>query len=233
MKPSNIQDYRIYTTENIKDYYSQRNNVYDPRNTCNVTSMIKACTAMSKYVLPEVYDNKGNRIAQPEDRLYYICNHNEMVLNYYKEKYPELYNDYINKKGDYFNPNEVHDVLSYATNIFLDMNPNNHKYKKGDKYTYFSTNTPIALITLDIFNRKPVVISGKFNGLNHVITVVGYAVKNGVTNDENYYIVHDPYGETYNYKNFDGHDVWLSQKQFINDIKPLGDKTVKWAHRFC
>jgi len=234
MKPSDITDFKIYLTYNADDYYSQRNNQYDPNNTCNVTSMIKACSSMNKYELPDVYDEQGNKIMQPEDRLYYICNHNPQVLDYYKERYPDLYSDYINKtEGCYF-PNEIHDVLSYATNLFLDMSEYNRKYKMGDKYTQFSTNVPLGLILFDIFSKKPVVMSGRFNGLNHVVTLIGYAINDKQIPMEERFIIQDPYGETYNYRNnHDGRQVWLTREQMVNDFKPLGNSSVKWAHRFC
>jgi hypothetical protein len=148
---------------------------------------------------------KGN-YEQPEDNLRYFIEtvHGEAPTNHYP--------------------------LSEFTNKWL-----------GRKVTYFSTSVPVKDIINDLKKNLPVVLSGTFPGypnklaepLGHIVTLVG-AVWDG--NDEkkdpDQFIIDDPYGNTLDNWRGSGNDVYLPLNLFIEWMKPINVRTVKWAHRF-
>lgn len=80
--------------------YSQRNNELLPTSACNVTAMCQALH-IGGYTFP-----KG-KYAQEEDNLMYFILHDSRVQSFYKSI------------GSTANPYEIHEVLCYATNLWM------------------------------------------------------------------------------------------------------------------
>src|SRR5574344_1336722 len=141
------------------------------------------------------------------------------------------------KKGCY-TPNEIHAVLAYAVNQWL-----------GTSADTFRTDISISEMKDIIINKTlPIVISGCFAGLNHIINLVGFAfaatpeaIKD--CNNADYIpfvcgtypvvnvIYDDPYGKTGEYdNNLSGNYVYVPYDKFISDVKPLGNAAMKWGH---
>ena len=78
-----------------KTNYSQVNNVIEGNSACNVTSMVQALDYMG-YKLPE--DELFPQFKQTEDKLMYFCKTDKDVLNFYKEKMPAMYNQFIKER---------------------------------------------------------------------------------------------------------------------------------------
>lgn len=177
----------INVSEN-KCNYSQRNNKIDPCSTCGTTNMIQALDYCG-WEFP-----KDNTLTQPEDCFTKFCRSNDEVLEYYKTKYPSMYNNWMQEsfklfgKGksinetnfksliksnniwkehfpESFPPNEVHDVLNFAANKWLG-------YDK-DEITYFKENSTEEEIDKSLLDGRPVVSSVKFGNWGHIITIVG------------------------------------------------------------
>ena len=220
----------IFNISEGKGNYSQRNNEIDPHNTCGPTNMVQAMDYMG-YKLPNIFPN----YEQYDDKFTNFCLVDKRVLEYYKKNFKSYYEKWIVKADGYYNPFEIHDVLSYAANLFL-----------GFDATSFSAKCPIYdIIEEVVIHNRPVVTSGCFAGLNHIVTIVGFEF------DKTYYdlnkkrkdwvktaiplnvIIDDTYGQTYNYKaGKSGNDTVITWKQFIDDVKPLKDSKVKYAHKF-
>ena len=208
------------------NYYSQRNNQIDPMNSCATTSMIQALE-IAGYSFPDILPN----YRQPEDKLIYFIRHDKRVLAYWKSIDPNGYNAWASKTGCYFEPNEVHAVLSYGTNLFM-----------GKTVTKFSTGVSLDSIVREILGKqKPCVMSGNFGGLNHVVTLVGCVIpkktyknkklENMKFKDVKYFIIDDTFGETGNYRSGKkGNDILISPERFIAEFKELGNSRYKWCH---
>ena len=231
----------IFDVSEGKVNYSQRNNQYRYANNkatvnaatmCNVTSMCMALDYAGFHFPSGIYE-------QPEDNLANFLLNDKQVEDYYKAKMPAMYADFKNGRPGCYTPNEVHAVLAYGTNLWL-----------GTDAVTFSTNVRIDDIKEEILtNRRPVVISGIFNGLHHIVCLVGlvYNVPDdivdmplskriGYIKDNNIepveIIVDDPWGNPLkDYKvGVTGNNVHLPYSFFISDIKPLNNDSCKWAH---
>lgn len=238
----------IINVSDGKVNYSQRNNQYIHRNSrgeidvkastmCNVTSIVMAAE-YNGWKLP-----KG-KFAQPEDNFADFLMNSVDVDLFYKTKMPSLYADYKAEKRDdkgrpaYYTPNEIHAVLAHAFNLWIGCSTADtfRDYVKLDE-----------IIDLLLQNRA-LVISGNFNDLGHIVTLVGceYTVAhsdvfnvesalkfikdNNIRPDN--WIIDDPYG---NYKlgypaNASGNDIRVPHADFVKIIKPCGDNLAKWAH---
>ena len=231
---------RINISERYKNR-SQRDNKVKPLDTCNVTSMINALTYMGySEDFPDISTSK-DKLSQPEDRLAEFFLSNEDILNKYKEDFPNYYKDFINKTTGYYNPFEIHEILSYGTNLWM-----------GKEVTKFSEYMTLNAIVKELVAGRPLVVSGKFkvekpNGdstyYNHIVTLVGFEADNGydtgdLINDPSkidYFLLDDSYGKTGEYYSKktvdDGNDVRLNFLEFVTQIKTLNSPT-KWAHIF-
>ena len=216
----------VYNLSKPENYYSQRNNELDPMNTCSTTAMIQALE-IAGYQFPDIFPN----YKQPEDKLTYFIRNDSRVLSYWKTLDFVSYNNWCTRTGNYYQPNEIHAVLSYGTNLFM-----------GKVVTRFIGGYSIDSIVQELLvKEKPCVMSGRFSGLNHIVTLVGCAVKEKVLtkkkienirfDDIEYFLIDDTYGETGNYKqNKYGNDVIITPKRFLNEFKDLSNKTKKWCH---
>jgi len=224
--------FAVFNVSENKANYSQRNNLYRFQNKnakenwatmCNVTSMCMAAD-YTGYKFP-----KGE-FDQPEDNLGKFMITNPEVDAFYKEKMPAMYTAYKNGDKDCYTPNEVHAILSFGFNKWIGCNA-----------TEFSMGIPIHSIISEIVdNSHPVVLSGKFGNLFHIVCLVGLKVPvskiaDGIKFDDVVeFIIDDPYGDYHDgYTNGkEGNDVHVSKADFISIFKPFNDENVKWGHLF-
>ena len=235
-----------------KANYSQRNNQYIHKNKkgmidvqgstmCNVTSI---CMALdyNGWQFP-----KGP-FAQPEDNLCKFLMESKEVDEYYKKVSPNLYKDYKDCKTktvgnkvvlDYYTPNEIHLVLAYATNLWL----------KSEADSYSDT-VDIFDIISELLEGRSCVISGNFNGLGHIVTLVGcewnvdspksnvYDLLKFICEKKvlpNRFIIDDPYGKWNAAKGYasgeSGNNSLLTRDEFMKMIKPENNQKVKRCHK--
>lgn len=220
---------------------SQRNNEVKPFDTCNVTSMINALTYLGYAEdFPGINTSEG-KFEQAEDRLAEFFLTNEEILTKYKKEFPNYYKDFINKTKGYYNPFEIHEILSFGTNLWM-----------GKKVTEFSEYLTLNNMIRELLAGKPLVVSGRFkvikpNGdhtfYNHIVTLVGFEADEGYNSGDllndpskiNYFILDDSYGKTGEYytksSESDGDNVKLTFMEFVHQIKTI-DSPTKWAHTF-
>lgn len=243
----------IINVSDNKENYSQKNNQFiheimwngktvadvKASTMCNVTSI---CMALdyNGWVFPDL-----GKWKQPEDALGDFIMKSAEVDEYYKTKMPALYKDYATKKChekdgkvivDYYTPNEVHAVLAYGVNKWL-----------GCEVDTFKENADIFDILKELINGKACVISGVFNGLHHIVTLVGaewllngysgnvYGAINSIAEAKKMpqtIIIDDPYGDfRQGYKTgFSGNDIKIPFNDFIKMIKPVGNAKIKMCH---
>lgn len=209
-----------------KQVYSQRNNQLRPGISCNVTSMVMMLS-YAGYSFP-----KG-KYSQPEDNLLDFLLTDEGVNKYYKKIDPHSYKKYINSDKDpevSFPPNEVHTVLSEGTNLWM-----------KSKCTVFYERRLITDLLYQLILGRASVISGVFNGLHHVVTLVGFVTQqdpNTVVSVKDIHvpyiqsiIIDDPYGDyRTSYVSTKGDNVELSWSDFVEIVKPQKETLVKRAH---
>lgn len=236
-----------------KANYSQRNNQYTHKansldvndvtasTMCNVTSLCQSGD-YNGYIFP-----KG-KYSQPEDNFADFIMNSKEVDDYYRIHCPALYNDYVvgkhsTKNGktviEYYTPNEVHCVLAYAFNQWL-----------GFTADTFKENAPIMDIVNELIEGRSCVISGVFNRLHHIVSLVGCEWKfNNAPEDNEYrlienikknkilptkFIIDDPYGKwnaPNGYKSgLSGNNAELTRDQFFEMIKPVNNKSIKYCH---
>lgn len=236
-----LNGYYVYNISENMESWSQRKSIYtythkdfksNAFSFCNVTMMTMALDYigyLKKY--ESRYINIYPELPRFPDKLAKFIFENKQVLDFYEKNCPTLYKDFKDGKKDAYGPNEIHQVLSYGTNLFLNCGI----------ITQFSTNINFIEIINDIiYNSVPVGISGKFSGLNHIVLVVGVAYKSldgsnkpGIFQKPDYFIIDDPYGKTYEYsKGLSGNDVWIPFKLCEQDFKSLDNPSSKFAHRF-
>lgn len=236
-----INGYYVYNMSDGKSNWSQKKSVYEYKNNeyksnwysfCNVTMMAMALDYLG-YL--DKYDVRI-KATYPEikrfpDKLAKFMFEDNKVLEFYQRVDPYDYINFITGKKNATGPNEVHQVLSYGTNLFLGVG----------NITQFSTSVHWSDIIGDVvYDSLPVGISGKFSGLNHIVLLVGVAYKTleggdrpGLLQVPDYLIVDDPFGKTYEYsKNLSGNDVWIPFTKCITDFKSLTNPMFKFAHRF-
>lgn len=239
----------IINVSDNKENYSQRNNKYVHINkkgvkdvysltTCNGTSICQALD-FNGWIFP-----KSEKWNQPEDSLVESIMTSPEVDARYKAKMPGLYKDYkeckMTKDGkpDYYTPNEIHDLLAFGTNQWLGCS----------SAVRFVENADIWDIIRELVNGRACVISGRFNGLNHIVTLVGCVwnfkevpksslnktISSLISNRTmpTGFIIDDPYGDFHKgYKQgYSGNDIEMTTEEFYANIKPLGNTQVKMCH---
>lgn len=235
------KNYYVYNISSGMENWSQRKSQYVYKNKdfisnaysfCNVHMMTMALDYLG-YL--NKYSSKFNDIypilPRFPDKLAKFLFEDKRVLDFYKSIDPIDYKNFRNGVKNASGPNEIHQVLSFGTNLFLGLG----------NVTQFSTNVSWFDIVNDIvYDSLPVGISGKFSGLNHIVLVVGVAYselgegnKPSLTQQPDYLIVDDPFGKTYEYsKGLSGNDVWIPFDKCIKDFKNLNNVKYKFAHRF-
>lgn len=220
-----------------KENYSQLNNEINPKNTCNTTSMVMALDYMG-YKFPD-YDSEYK---QPEDQLTEFCLTSPVVREFYGKLSPTMYNQWIEEMAENekkyssikdfkfdksYPPNEVHAVLSFATNKWLGV----------ENATNFRMDLTIEDITKELIDRKPVVVSVKFGKLNHILTLTGVKIER---NDESWtpisFYADDTYGKfdfrtgKYN-MSVSGNNCEMFAADLVPCMKAIGS-SLKWGHLF-
>lgn len=172
--------------------YSQRNNVVIPNSSCGPTNMIQALEYSGWQWDNDIYPE----LKQPEDKLTKFTRTNPDVLEYFEKNYPVYYKNWkaeanrlAIKQGkeywqveciDAYSPNELHDVMSYAANLFVGFKPEECKKASTRPVTRFYCSFTESNVVLSLLGKRPVVTSvDPFKrGGGHYITIVGF-----VTND--------------------------------------------------
>jgi len=198
------------------DYHTQRNNLIDPTDTCNVTSMINALKA------------SGIRIpvteGQPEDTLAKILGSKEAKDKLAKE-FPSMAS---------MPPREVHAMLSWAVNEKL----------VGAKVTTFASSVSLQEILFRIAkHRAASVVSTTMTRRGHLVAVVGFSSTQSIDEIKNpatvalkqvrrIYLL-DSWGDwSACYEaGSSGFCVGISTQEFMAMAKPVAAER-KWAHLF-
>jgi hypothetical protein len=155
---------------------------------------------------------------------------------------PALWQEWQDGRKDALPPNQVHEILAYAANLWY-----------GYSILKFRVDLPITeLIRQVTIEGCPVVMSGtvpkdskKTGTLNHVVVLVGaiFNAKSILTGKEvdaekiknvtpESLIFDDPWGnfiDGYD-KSTNGNDVVCPYDLFLKYFKPIGDNRVKWGH---
>jgi hypothetical protein len=230
--------------------YSQRNNEYvlsrkvnivNSTNVCNVTSM---CMGAS-YAGWRFPDKPYPQYKQEEDRLAAFCLSDKRVSAYYKKLYPTWWKEWDEDKKDALPPNQVHEVLAYATNLWFGTNV----VKFNEKLTM------VDILNEILVNNLPIVVSGSLprksdskEYINHIIVLVGVIFKEEdfikradpavsveyfSSKNPSHLIFDDPWGnfmEGYE-KLKSGNDVVCPYNQAFSYLKPV-NSYFKWGHTF-
>ena len=242
VKLSNGKKYWVYNVSDGFDNYSQLNSKYNFVNKniksnsytfCNVHMMAMGLiySGYEKRLAAE-YNAKYPELTRLPDKLAKYIFEDPEMNKYFKKRFPNYYKKFkAGNDKDAVCPNEIHNLLNWAANKFLDIGV----------ATYFSTHTPWENIIEDIiYNGTPVGVSGIFNNLNHIVLVVGVAYdcledqnEPGKCQEPSYLIIDDPYGKTYEYeKGLSGNDVWIPFNKCVSDFKPINNPNFKMTHRF-
>lgn len=126
-------------------YFSQRDNNYEPNGTCNVTSL--AMTLAHHGVRPKDPAN------QLEDELFHRLQQPD-ARAYFEKNYSWA-------KDQGFNPRNVHGMLLWLAREY------------GFKAA-FTWNATLKELDDHLNNHGPVILSGKFTGSGHIVTLVGF-----------------------------------------------------------
>lgn len=242
-----------------KDYenYSQRNNEIDSANVCGPTNFIQAL----EYSGWQWNNAMFPQFAQPEDKLTYFCRTSPDVLKYYETKYNNMYKNWraeadklAKETGkeywqvsckDTYPPNELHDVMSYAVNLFIGYKPEEIKALGKRPVTRFYNEFEEWEVFWSLKKRLPVISSVdpfKRDG-GHYITIVGVTLKKDIPISElnkmecskdsvmkvanliDEYIIDNTYGK-FDFKNkkylaVSGNDEHIKREKFLEIVKPV------------
>lgn len=224
----------INVSKNFKNY-SQKNNEISPHTSCGPTNMIQGLV----YSGWNWDNNLLSELKQPEDKLTKFCRTNINVLNYYKLHYKNLYFNWIaeaeriaNENGkelwevdtiNSYSPNEIHDVMNYATNLFIGYTAQeveNMEKETGKRpVVNFENYFNIGKVKYQLEIGLPVVTSVSFNGNGHYVTVVGF------DNKKKTIIIDNTYGkfnfEKMRYENVPGDNEEIKEEVFLKMVKPV------------
>lgn len=237
------------------DNYSQRNNEIDSANACGPTNFIQALD-YAGWVLDESF---LPQFKQPEDKLMYFTRTSKDVLDYYKLHYRAMYNNWIaeatenakiQKKEIWqvackkaYPPNEVHDVMSYAVNLFVGYSAEELASMKQRPVTRFYNAFNEYDLVWQLAKKKLPIISSVDpfkRGGGHYITIVGLVADDGFAIPSSYdevlnkkieiskissYIIDNTYGKfdfmNKKYVAVSGNDEKIERAQFLDIIKPV------------
>jgi hypothetical protein len=235
------REYFVYNVSKNMSNFSQLKSKYvytkndfkaNGYSFCNVTTIGMGLSYLGyENKLKDQLANIYPELDRLPDKLAKFMFEDQRVLDFYKSKFSNYYAKFDAGEKDAYGPTEIHTVLSFATNLFLNCG----------NVTYFSTNTSWVEILYDLlYKNSPVGISGKFNQYNHVILLVGCAyktlsdnIKPGIYQQPDFLIVDDPFGKTYEYeKGLSGNDIWIEFDKCVEDFKNVDDKIFKFSHRF-
>ena len=233
----------IFNVSDNLDNYTQKNNEYTEKlanrkvnwaTVCNCTSIAMALY-YNGYKFPTA---ESDKFPQPVDRLTKFIMESKEVDAYYKDHMPAMYADYKKGLKDCYTPNEIHSCLELGTNLWM-----------GTTCDTFRMDVSLSeLKKILIVDNMATVISGKFNKYNHIVCLVGASYSETEELDKALdsgnmdlflstqpidFIVDDPYGAVcIGHPELPGNDIHIPYLDFINEIKPLGNPSIKWAHVF-
>ena len=229
------KDALIFNASSNLANYSQRNNEYIDEITnknialsmCNITSY---CMAYS-YIGGK-FPNKSKKYTQEEDKALEFIRRDKETLKYYERILPVYYNSWKYNEKDNYPPEQIHAVLSFGFNRYVEYNASS-----------FNEKADVDNIIKEIINNNhPVVMSGKFGKFNHIVCLVGIVAKKEILNHLgersllkyiDSFIIDDPYGDYHDaYKTTKGNDIIMSKEDFITIFKPVDDKDIKMCHYF-
>ncbi len=205
---------RINVSES-KPYYSQRNNKIRPGSSCNVESAASFITNNEKV---KPFCPKSTQLG---DFL--------MATLLGKQGYDKMFEVAESLYPDYA-PNEVHSCLEWAINKVV-----------GKSIASFKTNWSLEDLIFSLVKGKSVIVSGKFNNLHHIVSLVGFESTQesimSATSPKDIeiakvkkFIIDDPWGKAESgYLDHNGNDIEMSYSEFINTLKPQGLLS-KWGH---
>ena len=246
--------------------YSQRNNVITPNVACGPTNFIQAL----EYAGWSWDDSLFPELKQPEDKLCKFARTDKDVLAYYEKHYGPMYRNWIaessalakQQRKKYWEvnciksypPNEVHDVMSYAVNLFigytadelakLNRRPVTRFYEELDEYEIIwqiCKGLPVVS-SVDPFKKKE----------GHYITIVGFVADDSFEKPQSYddvkfkridlskikeYIIDNTYGK-FDFKNkkyiaVSGNDEHIDRNKFLDIVKPVSHYFTKGAATCC
>lgn len=249
-----------------KDSYSQRNNEIDSANVCGPTNFIQALT----YAGWQWDNSLFPQFKQPEDKLTYFCRTNDDVLDYYKSHYLNMYNNWWAESHDNakaqkkeywqvackntYPPNELHDVMSYAVNLFLGYSAKDLLKLKRRPVTRFYNEFDIYEVIWQLCKGLPVISSvDPFKrGGGHYITIVGYVAEDDFQSPESYdqvknkaidigkikeIIIDNTYGKfdfiNKKYLVVSGNDEHIETYKFMDIVKPVSHYFSAGAAAVC
>lgn len=252
-----------------KDFsnYSQRNNEIIPNSSCGPTNMIQAL----EYAGWEWDNSMFPEFKQPEDKLTKFTRTNKDVLAYYEKCYYNMYKNWITEAKklakeqkkeiwqvdckDSYAPNEVHDVMSYAVNLFIGYTAKELSKLAKRPVTRFYNEFDEADVVNSLVRGKPVVSSVDFRNCGHYVTIVGFiaeddfdedvakaAMANPAAAKENCkkiktYIIDNTYGKfdfvSKKYIAVSGNDEEIERGQFLSIVKPVTHYFSKGAATCC
>ena len=185
----------------------------------------------------EDYEFPAGRFKQPEDNLCAFIYEEPAVMECYKRLYPGLAAAFERGDTNATQPNLMHDVNVFATNLWMKQN-----------VISFRTNRTIRSIIDECIHNRPVVLSGTYpykylNGttgtLGHINVIAGVRFPEFVKTVEQAFqtmpetfIIDDPYGD---YSNNFGptskrNDIEMPYKDFIRLQKDLNNDSTKWGY---
>lgn len=214
---------------------SQRNNEILPSVACGPTNMIQAL----EYTGWEFDQRKFPELKQPEDKLMKFTRTDERVLKYYETKYKNMFLNWqeeaksLKKENEELwqvdcpranAPNEVHDVMNFATNLFLGYTPEDIENHYGP--TWLENCFDLNEVVCELSFKRPVVTSVRFGNYGHYVTIVGaqykgeFCPKNIVN-----LIIDNTYGkfnfEAEVYENETGNDNIISKEELLARVRPV------------
>lgn len=244
--------------------YSQRNNRISPNSSCGPTNMIQALEYAGWHWRNSIFPE----LSQPEDKLTKFCRTDKNVLSYYQRHYKNMYDEWIEESGKLakaqrkkrwevdcpvsYPPNEVHDVMSYAVNLFVGYSPKDLEKMKRRPVTRFYNEFDEYELVWQILKGVPVVSSvDPFRaGGGHYITIVGFEAEDEFVPPTSYekreytalnlirnYIIDNTYGK-FDFKNkkyeaVSGNDEKIERGKFLSIIKPVAHYFTKGAAVCC
>ncbi len=255
LKDDNI----IFECDINKENYSQRNNAFnfDPEKVnsfkspylkrkltahdmCNVTAMVMALEYLGIDFRKLV---EKSSFIQPEDALCEFIVNSKEIDEKYKREFASMYRDYQEGLDSSYTPNEIHALLSFGTNLWL-----NNEYSSHNAFTKFSQNKLLTEVLINNFVKKssPIVVSMRVPRLNksplhHIAAVTGVeyplsifekAIMSGITPKPTKLKLDDPYGNTLNDFIGSGNDIWISWDWAAKNFKNLESDNKKWVHEF-
>ena len=123
------------------------------------------CHAMWRCLESVGWKPPYGKKSRPPDRLAEFIFESRDVAKFYKGYAKALYDAWEAGDPDAYSPMEVHEVLAHAVNMWLGYPVVRFVYKAS---------VHRQIIPEVVLENRPLVVSGKFAGLGHVVSLVGF-----------------------------------------------------------